>query len=80
MISLSELPASDAFGHPLDDDPRCEGCGRSMLSRFGGPIVNAECPSCEDEFTLLAKAGKIEDGEGNVIEFHFPRIGWSVDH
>lgn len=72
MISRTERPASDWMGHPIIDDPRCEGCGRSMMSRFGGPIVSAECPSCEDDFLLLARAGKIEDGEGNVIEFTFP--------
>ncbi len=72
MISAHENPATDYFGHPLDHDPRCEGCGRSMIGRFGQPILDNECPSCTNEFKLLARAGKIEDEEGNVLEFTFP--------
>ncbi len=76
MISAHELTARDLFGHDIPqaetNDPRCEGCGRSLVARFGGPLVDAECPSCTDEFRRLAKAGKITDEEGNVIEFSFP--------
>ena len=71
MISRRETPALDWAGEPLEADPRCEGCGRSMMSRFGSPTVDAECPSCESEFRLLAKAGKIYDEDGPV-EFYFP--------
>lgn len=71
MISRTESPATDYFGHPLEHDPRCEGCGRSLMGRFGQPVLDAECPSCRDEFKLLAKAGKITDGDGNTVKFYF---------
>lgn len=72
MISAHEGPTRDGWNQPFEDDPRCEGCGRSMMTRFGGAVADAECPSCTDEFMLLARAGKIEDGEGNVLHFTFP--------
>lgn len=75
MISHCEARATDWFGHPLDNDPRCEGCNRSLMTRFGGLIADAECPSCLNEFYLLARAGKIVDGEGNVVHFEFPEEG-----
>jgi hypothetical protein len=75
MISTGEGLARDFFGNDIPqaetDDPRCEGCGRSLVTRFGGPVADAECPSCDDEFKRLARAGKIIDEEGNVVEFHF---------
>lgn len=72
MLSRGEAPATDWVGEPLDNDPRCEGCGRSLVTRFGGAVADAECPSCTDEFNLLARAGKIVDDEGNVVQFEFP--------
>lgn len=72
VISGREGPALDWTGQQYDDDPRCEGCKRSLMTRFGGAVADAECPSCEAEFKLLARAGKIEDAEGNVVEFEFP--------
>lgn len=48
----------------LERDPRCEGCGRSMMSRFGGEIFGTECESCEDDFKreYEASGGMIEVG------------------
>ena len=71
MISAGEQPATDWVGQPLDHDPRCEGCNRSLMTRFGGPVADAECPSCDDEFKRLARAGKIYD-ENGPVEFYFP--------
>lgn len=70
MITERESQQTDLFAHPLDTDPRCEGCGASLIARFGG-IPEAECPSCLSEFKLLAQAGKITDGDGHVMEFSF---------
>jgi len=72
MISGTEGPALDWTGQPYPDDPRCEGCGRSMMTRFGGAVADAECPSCESEFRTLAEAGKIVDEDGEVVLFYFP--------
>lgn len=50
--------------HRLDqDNPVCEGCGRSLMSRFGGDVTT-ECPSCEDDFKREYDAcgGMIEIG------------------
>lgn len=37
----------------------CEDCGRSMMTRFGRGLLPARCPSCNDEFNRLSKAGKL---------------------
>ena len=71
MLANDEAPGTNAFGHEFESDPRCEGCGRSIVTRFGGVVPPAECPACENEFRLLARAGKIEDGEGAIMEFEF---------
>lgn len=71
MLTNDEQPAATPFGEPYETDPHCEGCGRSLVTRFGGAAPPAECPSCENDFRLLAKVGKIEDGEGAVLEFSF---------
>lgn len=69
MISRSEKRA-EAWGHEYLTDPQCESCGRSMMARFGGEIVDAECPSCYDEFKRLAKAGRLQmDGEQVTVTF-----------
>lgn len=46
-----------------DGNEECEFCGRSMISRFGGLLGRDECPSCEAEFALLNRAGKLIDAE-----------------
>ena len=48
----------------LERDPRCEGCGCSMLGRFGEEMFGTECESCEDDFKreLKASGGTIEIG------------------
>lgn len=71
MISRHASEAADPWGHTYPRDPQCEGCGRSMIGRFGEEILGHECPSCEDSFRLVARAGKVFDEEGNRLEFSF---------
>jgi ribosomal protein S27E len=59
VIASAEWPYADVFGIAYSDDPRCEGCGRSIVTRFGG-VAPVECPSCMAEFSLLNRAGKLE--------------------
>jgi ribosomal protein L37AE/L43A len=60
VLTDSETPHSDAFGHPIhESDDECEFCGRSMVARFGG-IPPYECDSCSADFKLLNAAGKLE--------------------
>ena len=50
-------------------DAICEGCGRSMISRFGWG-VGEECEDCQHEWDILWKAGKVVevvDGEDESL-------------
>ena len=68
IVSTGKFPPNAAVGY--ESDPRCEGCGRSLVTRFGsGELPPAECPSCEADFYRDAKAGKLTDEDGNVWRF-----------
>lgn len=55
-------------GQGDDQQYECEGCGRSVISRFGGP-PDEECQSCLAEYKLLHSAGKIT----------FSQDGWTIE-
>lgn len=42
----------------LDNNPECDDCGRSLMSRWGQDI-HGECPSCAADFERLNAAGKL---------------------
>lgn len=46
-------------GEPYSNDPTCEDCGRSIVTRFGEEIAPAVCDSCQADFDLLNRAGKL---------------------
>lgn len=56
----------DLYSGPVDRDPGCEECGRSIVTRMGEEITPHVCDSCEDEYKLLQRAGKL------VLD------GWSI--
>lgn len=60
MIQQQDHPWYGPFGE-LNFQEECEFCGRSIIGRFGGS-VGMECDSCNDEFSLLNRAGKLEWG------------------
>lgn len=58
MITADEGAWLDGWGQGPDPDPRCEFCGRSMMTRFGGGQVSQECESCRDTWArVLAQTG-----------------------
>lgn len=73
MLCQTDTPAQGPWGHPaVERDPRCEGCGRSLVLTDGDDMVPpAERPSCEADFKREACAGKITM-DGEVVHFHFP--------
>ena len=53
--------SKEIFGYfgprTADEDPHCEVCGRSTISRFGGDS-NSECDSCAADFDrIIASSG-----------------------
>lgn len=43
-----------------DDDPRCEECDRSIVTVDGEAVAPQLCDSCESDFALLQRAGKLQ--------------------
>lgn len=57
MLTDTETPHGDIFGHPLDHNDECEFCERSVVARFGG-VPSYQCDSCRDDFKReLAQSG-----------------------
>ncbi len=54
---LTEIPAQGP--QRADDQEECEDCGLSIFARFGGEVYVTACPSCEDTYELLLRAGKL---------------------
>lgn len=59
---LVEIEASPMDPRALPSNPECDGCGRGLVERFGRACP-AECDSCEAEFELLMRAGRIYEVE-----------------
>lgn len=55
MLVEDQQPVFDFWP---ERDPRCEGCGRSLVTHTDG-WPPEECPSCESDFDLLTRAGKV---------------------
>lgn len=59
MLCADETTPTYPLGAEVENDPVCEFCLRSLVTRFGG-WAPVECDSCRDEMRLLSRAGKLK--------------------